>query len=103
MLAYFIVGVLLAGGITYAAYYFLQDRVLKEALSIDDGKGYFLISVIVIAFAMSGASFFIGQTFGFDTNEQDSGLMALCILFNIMTALAVLIYGLVRFREPEHY
>lgn len=103
MLVYFVAGVLLAGGLTFSAYYFLQAQVLGETLKIDDGKGYFLISAIVVAFLMSAASFFVGQRLGFDLNEQDSGLMALCILFNIMAALAVLIYGLVRFHEPEHY
>lgn len=103
MLVYFAVGVLLAGGLTFAAYFFLQTQVLNEALTIDDGKGYFLVSAIVIAFLMSAASFFVGQSLGFDTNEQDSSLMALCILFNIMAALVMLIYGLVRFHEPEHY
>lgn len=103
MLAYFVIGVLLAGGLVYALYYYLQLLVLKEHLSIDDGKGYLLIAAIVVAFLMSAGSFWLGSALGFDQSQQTSGLMALCILFNIMAALMVLIYGLVRFHEPEHY
>lgn len=103
MLIYFVAGVLLAGGLTYSLFYYLQMQVLKESLSIDDGKGYLLISTIVVAFLISAGSFWVGQYLGFDQDEHSASLMALCVLFNIMATLMVLIYGLVKFHEPEHY
>lgn len=103
MIAYFSIGILLAGGLVFALYYYLQISVLNERLTLDDGKGYLLISAIVVAFLMSAGSFAVGQYFGYDQNEQSSSLMALAILFNIMAALLMLIYGLVKFHEPEHY
>ena len=47
--------------------------------------------------------FYAGQALGYDQQEQTSAAMALGILLDIMVTLLVLIYGLVKFREPEHY
>lgn len=103
MFFFFLVGLLLAGALSYAAYYFLQEQVLNESLSLDDAKGYYLVVCILVAFVVSASCFYIGQLIGFDQQEETSTMMALAILLDIMVTLLVLIYGLVKFREPEHY
>lgn len=103
MTLYFVTGLVLATALALAMYYVLQDWVLKEKLKLDDAKGYFLIGCIVIAFAISALYFYLGQQFGFDQEEQRATIMALSILLDIMATLLALIYGLVKFHEPEHY
>lgn len=103
MLMYFVVGMVVAAVLAYGAYYVLQVQVLTERLSLDDGKGYYLISCIVSGFLISAGFFWLGQSFGYDQQEHSSTMMALSLLLNIMVTLLVLIYGLVRFHEPEHY
>ena len=103
MIAFFVVSMGVAGAICFAAYHLLQQRVLEETLTLDDGKGYFLVACILIGFVVSAAGFYIGQVVGYDQNDGTSTMMALAILLDIMVTLLTLIYGLVKFREPEHY
>lgn len=103
MIAFFVISMLVAGTICFSAYYLLQQKVLAETLTLDDGKGYFLIACILIGFMVSAVGFYIGQIIGYDQNEGTSTMMALAILLDIMVTLLALIYGLVKFREPEHY
>lgn len=103
MIVFFVIGILLAGSLAYGAYYLLQMQVLEERLTLDDAKGYYLIACILVAFLVSAGFFYAGQALGYDQQEQTSTAMALGILLDIMVTLLVLIYGLVKFREPEHY
>ncbi|WP_420589373.1 hypothetical protein [Bacterioplanoides sp.] len=103
MIAFFIVSMGAAGAVCFAAYYLLQQKVLDESLTLDDGKGYFLVACILIGFVVSAAGFYVGQVVGYDQSESTSTMMALAILLDIMVTLLTLIYGLVKFREPEHY
>lgn len=103
MIAFFLVGMVVALAVCFATYYLLQQKVLEEALTLDDGKGYFLVACIFIGFIISASVFYIGQVMGYDQNENMSTMMALAILLDIMVTLLTLIYGLVKFREPEHY
>ena len=103
MIAFFIVSMGAAGAVCFAAYYLLQQKVLDESLTLDDGKGYFLVACILIGFVVSAAAFYVGQVVGYDQSESTSTMMALAILLDIMVTLLTLIYGLVKFREPEHY
>lgn len=100
---FFVLGILISSASAYGLYYTFQHYVLQEQLKLDDAKGYYLISCIVAAFVISAASFYIGQLFGYDQKEPTSSMMALAILLDIMATLLVLIYGLVKFHEPEHY
>jgi hypothetical protein len=103
MIAFFVVSMTVAGAVCFVAYYLLQQKVLEESLSLDDGKGYFLIACILIGFLVSAGGFYVGQVAGYDQQEGTSTMMALAILLDIMVTLLTLIYGLVKFREPEHY
>ncbi|MAD45672.1 MAG: hypothetical protein CMI02_14105 [Oceanospirillaceae bacterium] len=103
MLAYFMVGMVLAAALCFGAYWLIQQKVLEETLSLDDGKGYFLVACILIGFVLALGGFYTGQTLGYDQQEASSTLMALAILLYIMVTMLTLIFGLVKFREPEHY
>ncbi len=103
MVAFFLVGMALACALCYSAYFLLQAKVLDETLTMDDGKGYFLVACILIGFVVSVTCFYVGQTLGYDQQEDTSIMMALAILLDIMVTMLTLIYGLVKFREPEHY
>ncbi len=100
---FFVLGILIASTAAYGLYYIFQRYVLLERMKLDDAKGYYLISCIVMAFIISAASLYVGQLLGYDQKEPASSMMALAILLDIMATLLVLIYGLVKFHEPEHY
>lgn len=100
---FFGLGILVASASAYGLYYIFQHYVLLERMKLDDAKGYYLISCIVTAFVISAVSLYVGQLLGYDQKEPTSSMMALAILLDIMATLLVLIYGLVKFHEPEHY
>lgn len=89
--------------ICYGAYRIFQQRVNIGLLTLDDAKGYYLIAAILIGFLGSALSFYVGQILGYSNQEESSSAMALVILLNIMAALLTLIWGLVKFHEPEKY
>jgi uncharacterized membrane protein len=103
MIAYFIISISTTGLICYGAYRFFQQRVNTCQLTLDDAKGYYLIAAILIGFLASGISFYVGQVLGYSNQEESSSAMALAILLDIMVALLTLIWGLVRFHQPEKY
>lgn len=103
MAYFFALGILIASASAYGLYYVFQHFVLLERVKMDDAKGYYLIACILVAFIISAVSFYVGQMLGYGQQEQTSSLMALAILLDIMATLLVLIYGLVKFHEPEHY
>lgn len=103
MFFYFISGILLSLGVSYVLYAFFRDKVLAEELKLDDAKGFYLIGCIAVAFALSALFFIAGQKFGYDGNEDTSTLMAISILLDIMMVILMLILGLVKIQEPEHY
>ncbi|ASP38707.1 hypothetical protein CHH28_08440 [Bacterioplanes sanyensis] len=103
MLGFFIVGVMAAAGVCLAVYFWLQQKVVNETLSLDDGKGYYLIACIIIGFAAAAGAFVAGQMLGYDASDNTSTMMALAILLNVMASLLALIFGLVRFHEPEQF
>ena len=103
MIAYFMISISMTGLICYGAYRFFQQRVNTCQLTLDDAKGYYLIAAILIGFLGSGISFYVGQVLGYSNQEESSSAMALAILLNIMVALLTLIWGLVRFHQPEKY
>lgn len=103
MLTFMLTGLVLSSVMSLAAYYAWQQTVLRERFKLDDAKGYFLMSCILIAFFNSAGLFYYGQALGFDQTDDSSTLMALGILLSIMATLLVLIFGLVKFHEPERY
>lgn len=100
---YFVTGMVLAAAMCFGAYWVLQQKVLEEVMSLDDGKGYFLVACILIGFVLALGCFYVGQSLGYDQQESSSTMMALAILLDIMVTMLTLIFGLVKFRNPEHY
>jgi hypothetical protein len=103
MIAYFIISISMTAIICYCAFRFFQQQVNTCQLTLDDAKGYYLISAIFIGFLGSALSFYVGQVLGYSDQEDSSTAMALAILLDIMAALLTLIWGLVKFHEPEKY
>lgn len=103
MIAYFIISISMTIVICYGAFRFFQQWVDNDRLLLDDAKGYYLISAILIGFLASALSFYVGQMMGYSDQEATSTGMALAILLDVMAALLTLIWGLTRFREPEQY
>lgn len=103
MFIFFVISILISGGLCFGAFVLLQHQILEERLKFDDAKGYYLIACIVIGFFSCAGSFYFGQKLGFDVQESTSSILALVLLMDIMSAMLVLIYGLVKFRQPEHY
>ena len=103
MIAYFVISISMTAVICYGAFRFFQQQVDSGQLTLDDAKGYFLISAILIGFLASAASFYVGQSLGYGDQEDSTTSMALAILLDVMAALLTLIWGLTKFREPEKY
>jgi len=103
MLGFFMVGITVTVVLCFGAYLILQRRVLEEQMSLDDAKGFLLISSVLFSFMVCTACFYIGQVLGYDRQEETSTLLALSILLDITAGLISLIVGLQRMHEPEHY
>ena len=92
MVAYFVIGMALAAALCFGAYWVLQQRVLEEMLTLDDGKGYYLVACILIGFMLALGGFYTGQALGFDQQVDLSvgqvGFLA-CIKFLFQLSLLV--------------
>ena len=85
------------------AYRFFAQKIEQFQLKLDDGRGYYLISMLLVAFVSSALAFFAGSILGFQANPEQQNGMVLIVLLNAVVALLALIYGLVHFREGERY
>ena len=103
MYVYLTLTMALTLGLCVVAYRFFDKKIRGLGLSLDDGRGYFLISVILITFVCSSIAYFLGIWLGFDANVGLQGRLVAAVLLNAVVALLCLTYGLVRFREGERY
>ncbi len=85
------------------SYRFFGEKIRQYEIKLDDGKGYFLISVIMIAFFGASAAYFVGSLLGFDRDPELQGRLVAAILLNTVVALLSLTYGLLHFKEGEKY
>jgi hypothetical protein len=85
------------------AYRIFAQKIEQFQLKLDDGRGYYLISMLLVAFVSSALAFFVGSMLGFQANAAQQDSMVLIVLLNAVVALLALIYGLVHFREGERY
>lgn len=90
-------------GLCVVAYRFFFRKIEQFEMSLDDGRGYYLISMLIIAFFGSALSYFIGGAFGFDQSMPQQQLLTAAILLNAVVALLALTYGLISFKEGEKY
>lgn len=103
MILYILITLICTVGLCVGAYRFFSHRIEHFQLSLDDGRGYYLISMLVIAFFGSSLAYFIGGFFGFDESVSQQQLLTAAILLNAVVALLGLTYGLVSFKEGERY
>lgn len=103
MAVYFLSGVLVTLVLCTSVRWWIQSLLNQERLLLDDAKGYFLITCIVVGFLVCAGFFWIGQVAGYDQVEETSQTMGLAILLDVMVALLGLIWGLVSLKEPEQY
>ena len=80
---------------------YFDEKIRTFAVKLDDGRGYFLISVILIAFVCASVSYFVGVLLGFDRDPELQGRLIAAVLLNTVVALLSLTYGLLHFKEGE--
>lgn len=90
-------------GLCVLSFRFFNEKIKHFELKLDDGRGYFLISVILIAFFCGSAAYYVGTLLGFDHQPELQGRLVAAILLNAVVALLSLTYGLVHFKEGERF
>ena len=103
MILYILFTLVCTVGLCVLAYRFFDRKIEQYQLTLDDGRGYYLISMLVIAFFGSSVAYFAGGLFGFDANLEQQQLLTAAILLNAVVALLALTYGLISFKEGEKY
>lgn len=103
MVFFFLGSMVFTASLCLLAYRFFHQKIEQFQLKLDDGRGYYLISMLLVAFVSSALAFFVGSMLGFQVNPQQQDSMVLIVLFNAVVSLLALIYGLVHFREGERY
>lgn len=102
-MVYFLLSVGITGALCFTVYRLFQQQVYQQTMSLDDAKGFYLISSILLGFITSAISFYAGSMLGFGAQEETSAFLALTVLLDVMAALLMLIFGLVKMHEPEVY
>jgi hypothetical protein len=103
MILYFLFTLTLTVGLSLVSYRFFSQQVEQFQLKLDDGRGYFLISMLLIAFFCSVIAFYLGGLLGYNENPEQQGRMVVAILLNAVVALLSLTFGLLNFKEGERY
>ncbi|WP_353348668.1 hypothetical protein [Oceaniserpentilla sp. 4NH20-0058] len=103
MIYFFFGSMLFTAALCIGAYRFFSQKIEQFQMKLDDGRGYYLISMLLVAFVSSALAFSVGSIMGFQANVQQQDSMVLIVLLNAVVALLALIYGLVHFREGERY
>ena len=103
MIFFFIGSMLFTVVLCIVAYRFFSQKIEQFQMKLDDGRGYYLISMLLIAFVSSALAFFVGSMLGYQNSPQQQDSMVLIVLLNAVVALLALIAGLVNFREGERY
>lgn len=103
MIFFFFGSMIFTAALCVLAYRFFAQKIEQFQLKLDDGRGYYLISMLLVAFVSSALAFFVGSIMGFQSNPEQQDGMVLIVLLNAVVALFALIYGLVHFREGERY
>lgn len=103
MFVYLLVVLALTGAVCFGLYRLFERKIHQHQLTLDDGRGYYLISMILAAFACSALSYFMGDYLGFAADSERQGLLSAAILLNAVIALLALTWGLTHFKEGERY
>lgn len=103
MILYFILTLALTVGLCVLSFRYFDQQIEQFQLKLDDGKGYFLISMLVVAFLGAVIAFYVGGFLGYNENADQQGRMVVAILLNLVVALLSLTWGLMSFKEGERY
>ena len=103
MVLYFIATLALTVGLCIVSFRSFHHQIEQFQLKLDDGRGYFLITMLVVAFLSSALAYYIGGLLGYGENAGQQGRMVMAMLLNLVVALLSLTYGLMRFKEGERY
>ena len=103
MILYFFATLIFTVGLCFGLYRYFGRLVLASTLKLDDGRGYYLISMLLVAFFSSGLAYYIGGVLGYDQNPTEQSHLVSVILLNAVVTLLALTYGLTHFKEGERY
>lgn len=100
---YFIFTLVLTIGLCVLSFKYFYRQIEQFEIKLDDGRGYFLISMLLVAFAGSVIAFYFGGLLGYNDSPTQQGRMVVAILLNLVVALLSLTWGLMHFKEGERY
>ena len=103
MILYFIVTLACTVGLCFGAFRFFARQVATLSLKLDDGRGYYLVCVLLITFFGSALAYYGGGLLGYVQNSVQLDRLGIVIMLNTLVALAALTYGLLHFKEGERY
>lgn len=103
MILYLLVITALTLGLCGLMFRVFDHKIKRLAIKLDDGRGYYLVSVLLIAFLGAISSYYLGSWLGYDQHPEQQGRLVAAILLNAVIALLALTYGLIRFKEGERY
>ncbi len=103
MILYFLLTLLATIGLCILAFRYFELQILNLRIKLDDGRGYYLICILLVAFFGSAISYYAGTLLGYDSDPMQQGRLVTAILLNAVVALLALTYGLIHLKEGERY
>jgi uncharacterized oligopeptide transporter (OPT) family protein len=103
MILYFLITLAFTVGVCVLAFRYFHQQIDQFQIKLDDGKGYFLICMLVVAFLGSAIAFYLGGLLGYSDTPAQQSRMVVAILLNLVVALLSLTWGLMNFKEGERY
>jgi hypothetical protein len=103
MILYFLVTFICTVGLCLLTYRFFGQQIQGLTLKLDDGRGYYLVCIMLITFFGSALSYYVGCILGYDQNAAQLSNLGAVIMLNTLAALGALTYGLMHFKEGERY
>ncbi len=90
-------------GLCVLAFRYFEAQILSLKIKLDDGRGYYLICILVVAFFGSAISYYAGTLLGYESDPMQQGYLVTAMLLNAVVALLGLTYGVVHLKEGERY
>lgn len=103
MVFYFLFTLAFTVGLCVVSFRYFHQQIEQFEITLDDGRGYFLISMLLVAFLGSVIAFYTGGLLGYNDSPDQQGRMVVAILLNLVVALLSLTWGLMHFKEGERY
>ena len=103
MILYFLITLVFTVGLCVLAFRYFNKQIDQFQITLDDGKGYFLICMLLVAFLGSVIAFYLGGLLGYNETPAQQSRMVVAILLNLVVALLSLTWGLMSFKEGERY